>query len=211
MSYPDVEDVSADVIAEYESTLEPLPEVREKVHYVDNGEMLASYIAFQEKRKEHKEKGLPEPEIPRFLCECLMKICHRTAYKYNFINYSYKEEMILDAIENCIKGINMFNYEKYSNIFSYYTTAAWHSFVRRIKFEEKEARIKGKIISDLDIDSIVTQEHDNGDFQAEFVEYMKSASDFRAAHDKHQFKTLSKEDKSDAVVLDDDEIRLQFE
>lgn len=186
---------------DYEATLKPIPEAPAKVHYVDNDEMLAAYIVFQEKRKEHKEKGLPEPEIPRYICECLMKICHHTAYKYNFINYSFREEMILDAIENCIKGVNMFDVNR-KYIFSYYTTAAWNSFVRRIKLEERQSRIKGKLISEMDVETLVVQEHDNGDFQIDYANYMKEAGDYTASHEKH-YKSLSKEDKDETLMGDD--------
>lgn len=156
----------------------------EKVHYVDNDEMLAAWLAYQEERKKAQAEGREDPVVPRFLAECILKICHRTAYKHNFINYSFRDEMILDAIENCLRGINTFDpsYSKY--IFSYYTTAAWNAFIRRIQKEAKEAAIKGKIICQMDIDDLVRQEHDNGEFQTNLIDYMKQAHDYRDAHEK---------------------------
>jgi hypothetical protein len=200
-TFPDVNSMhigSPDAV-EYEATLPELPEQVEAIHYVDNDEMLAKYIEYQKKRAEAIASGKPEPVLTRYLGECILKICHRTAYKYNFINYSFRDEMISDAIENCIRGINSFDHTRSKYIFSYYTTTAWNAFVRRIQREAKQSAIKGRIISELDVDSIVTQEHDNGEYQADFVEYMKQASDFKLAHDKK------------AKPLDEEVEQLEFE
>jgi hypothetical protein len=179
----------------------------EKVHYVNNDEMLAAWMVFQADRKAAAEQGKPEPVVPRFLAECLLKICHRTAYKYNFINYSFRDEMISDAIENCLRGINTFDPTTSKYIFSYYTTAAWNAFIRRIQKEAKEAAIKGKIIAEMDLDSIVRQEHDNGEYQTNFVEYMKQAQDYREAHErkgKIEFKEKAVPVHENALVFDEE-------
>lgn len=183
-----------------------LPKQAEIVHYVNNDEMLSAYIAYQQSREEAAAQGLPDPILPRFLGECFLKICHRTAYKYNFINYSFRDEMISDAIENCMAGCNTFDHKRGKYIFSYYTTVAWNAFIRRIQKEEKQSRLKGRIIADLDIDSIVTQEHDNGEYQAEFVEYMKQATDYKYAFEREE-KPASKVEvveHENALVFDDD-------
>jgi hypothetical protein len=185
-----------------------MPEAQpEKAHYVDNDEMLAAWLAFQDDRKKAEAEGKPEPVVPRYLAECILKICHRTAYKYNFINYSYRDEMILDAIENCLRGINTFDPERSKYIFSYYTTAAWNAFIRRIQKEAKEAAIKGKMICQMDIDDLVRQEHDNGEFQTNLIEYMKQAHDFREAHEKRgkvELKEKPMPVAENALVFDDE-------
>lgn len=168
---------------------EQFDEPTKKVHYVDNDEMLAAWIAYQDDRKKAAEAGKPDPVVPRFLAECILKICYRTSYKHNFINYSFRDEMVSDAIENCLRGINTFDPSKSKYIFSYYTTAAWHAFIRRIQKEENEAAVKGKIICEMDIDDIVRQEHDNGEYQTNLVEYMKQANDYRDAHEERKKKT----------------------
>lgn len=180
----------------------------EKVHYVDNDEMLAAWIVHQENRKAAIEAGKEEPVLTRYLSECILKICHRTAYKWNFINYSFRDEMVSDAIENCLRGINTFDPSASKYIFSYYTTAAWNAFIRRIQREENQAAIKGKIISEMDVDSIVRQEHDNGEYQTNFIEYMKQAQDFREAHEERKRKSDGKEKlvpvHANALIFDDE-------
>lgn len=184
-----------------------LPEAVEKAHYVDNDEMLAAYKVYKLDRQAKIDAGLPEPVVPRYLAECLLKICHRTAYKWNFINYSFRDEMISDAIENCVRGINSFDHVNGKYIFSYYTTAAWNAFVRRIQKEAKQSAIKGRIIAEMDTDSLVRQEHDNGEFQTDFIEYMKQAADYREAHEKKgetSLKIKPVSEHENALVFDEE-------
>ena len=48
----------------------------------------------------------------RLHSECIYKIATRLSTRPNFINYTYRDEMICDAIENCIQYIGNFNRRK---------------------------------------------------------------------------------------------------
>lgn len=72
-----------------------------------------------------------------YIAECVFLICNNMSYKSSFINYTYKEDMIGDAIENCVRYIKNFNIEKNNNAFGYVSTIAYFAFVRRIKKENK--------------------------------------------------------------------------
>ena len=67
------------------------------------------------------------------------KIAVGLSYSPNFINYSYKDEMIGDAIVKMIAAVKnkKFNLDSTSNPFSYFTTIAFHAFINRIKKEKK--------------------------------------------------------------------------
>jgi DNA-directed RNA polymerase specialized sigma24 family protein len=152
---------------------------REKVFYVSNKELFAAYMAWYAKIAEAKEAGLEEPPLPNYIAECMMKICRRLSYRPNFANYSYRDEMISDAIENCVKKAQKFNPEKSDNPFSYITTIAYHTFVNRITTEKKQAAIKGRLISEIDLNDIMDcQDHDSGEhnIHAQFVDYLKENS-----------------------------------
>jgi DNA-directed RNA polymerase specialized sigma24 family protein len=69
------------------------------------------------------------------------------------MNYSYKEEMIGDAIENCIQYIRSFNPEKSTNPFSYFTQVVWHAFIHRIQKEKKQQYIKYKAMDNMIINN----------------------------------------------------------
>lgn len=80
-------------------------------------------------------------EMPDYLPESLQKIATGLSFSPNFINYSYKDEMIGDAIQKMWIALRdkKFNIESESNPFSYFTTIAWNAFINRIKKEQKHA------------------------------------------------------------------------
>ena len=79
--------------------------------------------------------------------------------------YTYKDEMVSDAIENCVMYFESFDPEKSKNPFAYFTQIIFFAFVRRILKEKKQTDTKHRFIQQMDITQMVTQEHDNGDFQ----------------------------------------------
>ena len=73
------------------------------------------------------------------LAESVYKIAVGLSYSPNFINYSYKDEMIGDAVVKMIAAVKnkKFKIDSPSNPFSYFTTIAYHAFINRIKKEKK--------------------------------------------------------------------------
>ena len=85
--------------------------------------------------------------------------------------------MISDAIENCLAVVNNFDPAKSKNPFAYFTQITFFAFIRRIQREKKQMATKFRYIDQLDISEIVTQSHDNGEFQNQFLEYLKGQMD----------------------------------
>ena len=108
-----------------------------KPHYVDNKRFYQEIILYHQRVKEAQEQGKEEPRIPDYIGECITKIAMRLSTKPNFINYSYRDEMISDAIENCIIYFKDFNPEISSNPFAYFTQTVHNAFIRRIGKEER--------------------------------------------------------------------------
>ena len=113
-------------------------------HYVNNKEFLAAIIDYKDEIIIAEKRGLPKPVIPRYIGECFLKIATHLSYRPNFINYTYRDEMICDAIENCIQYIGNFNTEKSNNAFAYVTQICYYAFLRRIQKEKKQLYIKHK-------------------------------------------------------------------
>ena len=67
----------------------------------------------------------------------------------NFNNYTYRDDMILDGIENCIQYLHNFDPTKSKNPFAYFTQIIYYAFLRRIMKERKQAYIKTKILTSL--------------------------------------------------------------
>jgi hypothetical protein len=121
-----------------------IPTPKKKTHYVNNKTLFTEMVKYRTALLDSREAGTPKPRIPNYIGECLKLISERLAYKANFINYSYREEMILDGIENCIAAIDNFDPEKSNNPFAYFTQIMHYAFIRRIQKEQKQAYVKHK-------------------------------------------------------------------
>lgn len=115
-----------------------------KNHYVDNKSFYAAMVEYKANRLEAEEKGLPKPKIPEYVGLCIYQIATKLSSKGNFVNYSYKDEMISDGIENCILYLNNFDPDKSNNPFAYFTRIIYNAFVLRIQKEKKQTYVKYK-------------------------------------------------------------------
>jgi len=115
-----------------------------KVHYVNNKTLYEEMVKYKKAVKEAEAAGKEKPRIPNYIGECFMMICNKLSTKPNFMNYSYRDDMIADGIENCIYSIDNFDPERSTNPFAYFTQIAWNAFIRRIQKEKKQSYIKHK-------------------------------------------------------------------
>ena len=114
------------------------------VHYIDNKEFHAAMIAWKELCKEAEEAGEEKPQVTNYIGECFLKIANGLSYRPNFINYTYRSEMVSDGIENCLQYIHNFDPEKSRNPFAYFTQIIYYAFLRRIMREKKQLYVKYK-------------------------------------------------------------------
>ena len=175
-------------------------------HYVNNAEMLESIKRYKADLKKAREDGLEDPRIPEYLGECVLKIATRLSHKHNFINYSYRDDMILDGIENCIQCMNSFDPEKSSNPFSYFTQVIYFAFLRRIAKEKKQSYIKGRLIQEMPFESFELQGHDDdADFVNAYTAFIQSHSNFDDSFIKtKEKKKKPKEEQSLENFIDED-------
>jgi len=178
-------------------------------HYIDNAEFLAALIEHKKRVKAAEKVGEEKPQVPDYIGDCFIKIANHLAYKSNFINYSFREDMILDAIENCLIYMDNFDPKKSSNPFAYFTQITYYAFVRRIQKEKKHLQTKYRYIESLDIDSIIRQAHDEGEYNNAFVNFLKKQADTaqqELSDSKKDKKTTRKpkylQQLDDEVVLD---------
>lgn len=124
-------------------------------HYVNNKDFYQALVEYNKKIEEAKEKGLPKPRISNYLGDCFLRIANHLAYKPNFINYMFKDDMICDGIENCVQYIHNFDISR-TNPFAYFTQIVYYAFLRRIAKEKKQLEIKSKIIERSGYDEVFT-------------------------------------------------------
>jgi hypothetical protein len=108
-----------------------------KKHYVKNADLYAAMVEYRKAVTEAIEKGEQKPRVPFYIGECIMKIATHLAFKPNFSNYPFREEMISDGIENCLQYIGNFDPGKSQNPFAYFTQIIYFAFIRRIQKEKK--------------------------------------------------------------------------
>jgi hypothetical protein len=110
---------------------------KQPIHYVNNKDFLESIIQHKNACDKARESGKQLPVIPNYIGDCIMEIAHRLARRHNFSGYAFKEDMIMDGVENCLKYIEKFDPEKSSNPFAYFTQVIWYAFLQRIAKEKK--------------------------------------------------------------------------
>ena len=123
--------------------------VKRKPHYINNKDLFAAMKDYKARVIEWRasEKENPEvkmPRIPEYIGQCFMLIAGKLSKKPNFVNYSYRDEMISDGIENCIRVWENFDETKRNNPFAYFTQIIGFAFIRRIDTEKKQQYIKIK-------------------------------------------------------------------
>ena len=117
---------------------------RAKRNYVNNPDFLEALIEYKRQCKEAEDSGEDLPRVPNYVGDCIFQIANRLATKPNFSGYTYKEDMIMDGIENCLLYIGNFDPGKSSNPFAYFTQVIWFAFLRRIAKEKKQLYVKYK-------------------------------------------------------------------
>tara|TARA_Y100001963_G_scaffold78086_1_gene108225 strand:- start:1110 stop:1649 length:540 start_codon:yes stop_codon:yes gene_type:complete len=115
-------------------------------NYIDNKEFFQAMVEWKKLVNEAADLGEPRPPVTDYIGKCFMDIAEHLAYKPNFINYPYRDEMIGDGIENCLLYCHNFDPEKSKNPFSYFTQIIYYAFLRRIEREKKQNYIKYKTI-----------------------------------------------------------------
>ena len=131
-----------------------------KAHYVNNKEFSQAVYDYASLVKEAKENNQQNPIVTDYIASCFLKIAEGLSHRPNFVRYTYREEMVMDAVENCLKAISNYNIEAATrtgkpNAFSYFTQICYFAFIRRITKEKKQQDIKFRFIEKMGIDDFV--------------------------------------------------------
>jgi len=125
--------------------------IKKQKHYINNPDFLQALMDYKAEQKRCKTNKLPEPPIPNYIGECFMKIAEGLSHKPNFINYTYRDEMMGDGIENCLMYFDNFDPAKSKNPFAYFTQIIYYAFLRRIQKEKKQLYVKYKATEQMGI------------------------------------------------------------
>ena len=138
---------------------------RDPEHYVNNKEFSQAVVDYVKRVEEAEAAGEPRPEVTPYIAECFIKIAEGLSRKPNFVRYTYRDEMVMDAVENCLKAITNYNIETATrtgnpNAFAYFTQISYYAFLRRLAKEQRQADIYHKYINDGGLEEFIDQTGD---------------------------------------------------
>ena len=133
---------------------------RKSIHYVNNADFSQAVVDYVHTVNEAKNNQSKIPLVPDYIAQCFLRIAEGLSHKSNFIRYTYREEMVMDAVENCLKAINNYDIEAATrtgkpNAFAYFTQISWYAFLRRIAKEKKQQDIKIKYLTRSGVENFI--------------------------------------------------------
>ena len=146
---------------------------KENTHYVDNKKFLEAMIEYRDKCEKAKKRNRKKPDVTNYIGECFLKIANHLSYRPNFINYTFRDDMISDGLENCLQYLDNFNPKTSNNPFAYFTQIIYYAFVRRIQKEKKQITIKQRMIQESNYDDLALQPGEDREFKNQFTEFLK--------------------------------------
>jgi len=117
---------------------------RKKTDYVNNTDLFNAIIEYKRICREAEDQGEEKPMVPNYIAECIYDISNRLSTRPNFYGYPFREDMVMDGVENCLLYMHNFDPQKTENPFAYFTQIIWYAFLRRIDKEKKQMYIRYK-------------------------------------------------------------------
>ena len=185
---------------------------RKSIHYVNNADFSKAVVDYVTIVEQAKKKKQQIPKVPDYVAQCFLRIAEGLSHKANFIRYTYREEMVMDAVENCLKAISNYNLEAATrtgkpNAFAYFTQISWFAFLRRIAKEKKQQDVKMKYLTQSGIENFIDNEL--GDTASQqvvdaFVDTLRGRIDKVKSHDSVIKEFAKKEKKKRSIKVDSD-------
>lgn len=158
-------------------------EKKEKVNYVDKLEFLEALRKYKTQCREAEEAGDDRPDVPKYIGESLWAISKGISSRGNFSNYPFKDDMIMDGVENCLTYLHNFDPTKSNNPnpFGYFTKIIWYAFLRRIAKEKKQMYIRFKLSNEspslgdtYEGDDFFDMSGGSSDYMNDFIEHYET-------------------------------------
>lgn len=144
-------------------------------YVVDKEKLKQDLLEYQTICNQAEAEGKPIPQIPDSIGLAFMKIATILSKKHYFINYTYIDEMVSDAIIKCCEAVRKFDPNAGTSAFAYYTQVCWYQFLERLKDEKKQKIVKAAIVQNIGtmLDDVATQEVDaDSDFHTAMGEIL---------------------------------------
>jgi len=142
-----------------------------KFQFVDNAELHAELAERKLKVLEAIDQGKEPPQISESIGKKLLLISSALSFTPRFSNYTYREDMVMTGVCDCVRYIDNFDTERGTSAFAYFTQICWYAFLRVIKPERKQSYIKHEVIKSMCtvLDDMQLQDQD---MDTEFKNYV---------------------------------------
>jgi hypothetical protein len=164
-----------------------------KTNYVDNDEFFKAILAYRKAIRKAKRLKLEKPRIPDYIGKCFMLIAENMSHKYNFLSYTFRDEMVGDAIEDCVNCVENFDPTKGKNPFAYFSQVCYWAFLHRINREKTQLYVKYKStemhgvldnFDQLESEDGMTRQFEMYDNISEFIQKFEDAKERKKAKAK---------------------------
>lgn len=174
-----------DTTDETELQGEKLKEVK-KNYYVDKHTLYSALVTWKAQRDLADAEGREHPPMSNFIAECLMKIARHLSFHPWFIRYSYRDDMVMDGVEACIRYAKSFDPSKSKEAFSYFTRTCWRAFRHRCDKEYSESLLKGELIAELSLDTAFAESDvsDDGELRQDMRQFVIEHSSYGTRPEK---------------------------
>src|SRR6056300_776201 len=188
---------------------------KKSIHYVNNSDFSTAVVEYVKKVDEARKTDKKIPTVPDYIAQCFLRIAEGLSHKANFIRYTYREEMVMDAVENCLKAIGNYNLETATrtgkpNAFAYFTQISWYAFLRRIAKEKKQQELKLKYMTNSGIENFLDNELGDAVSQNAIQSFFDGLTERiqKVKEADSEFNTFAKQEKKKrkkkAVIADSD-------
>lgn len=167
---------------------------RNPEHYVDNAVFTQAVHDYVISCREAEDSGEDIPQVSDYIGECFFKIATGLTYTRKFIRRTYKEELIMDAVEDCLRRIRNYNIDASTrsgkpNAFAYFTQICYFSFLRTVERSNKELKKKLRYIEKTSIE--INANPECGDAKA----VLKHLDEIRSPWEDNEPKKQEKKSK----------------
>lgn len=188
---------------------------KDNIHYVNNSEFSKAVVRYVSTVRDAKNNRIEVPKVPDDIARSFLKIAEGLSHRSNFIRYTYREEMVMDAVENCLRAIENYDIDAATrtgapNAFAYFTQISWYAFLRRIEKENKQQDIKLRYIAESGYEEFIDTEGGGEAAVSSFVDQLKDRID-RVKGSDRQVKEYKKKIKKKKSVAADSCLEVFFE
>jgi hypothetical protein len=146
--------------------------------YVNNKDLSAAVIEHAIKVSDAKKNESEPPQPNDYIATSIMKISNGLSRSPNYVNYPYREDMVMDGVIDCIKALKNFDANAATrggspNAFGYFTQICYFAFLRRIAKEKRQLEIKMKMIDNGSIGAFIDMDDDEAHIGENLVEKVR--------------------------------------